>query len=120
VVISKGRIIGKPKDEKHARDMLREFSGSEIKVVTGVYVCFKNKAKGGTCQSSIRVAALDKKTQDKLFPHLEPYDKAGGFSIEGVGSIIFDDIRGSYFNILGLPMNLLFELTQKLKVDLIS
>ena len=49
-----------------------------------------------------------------------PHDKAGGFSIEGPGTFIFDNIEGSFYNILGLPMMKLDELFRKLGVDLLG
>ena len=51
---------------------------------------------------------------------LGPYDRAGGFSIEGPGAIIFDDIKGSYFNVLGLPMGKLAELFEKTGSDILD
>ena len=51
---------------------------------------------------------------------LGPYDKAGGFSIEGVGSFLFDDIKGSYFNVLGLPTAKLKDMFKRLGVDLLK
>ena len=99
-------VIGKPSDEASAKGLLRKFSGSHIEVYTGICVidtAFGKKACG-IDKSEIFVKTLAEEEVDKYFSLLGPYDKAGGFSIEGVGSMIFDDIRGSYFNILGLPM----------------
>jgi septum formation protein len=56
----------------------------------------------------------------KYFKLLGPYDKAGGFSIEGVGSLIFDNISGSYFNILGLPMIKLSKLFSEIGLDVLD
>jgi len=57
---------------------------------------------------------------DRYFKLLSPYDKAGGFSIEGIGSLLFDNIRGSYFNILGLPMIKLGELFSEIGDDILN
>jgi len=58
----------------------------------------------GSEKSLLYAEKLLKKNADRWFHALKPCDKAGGFSIEGVGSLIYDRIKGSYFNILGLPM----------------
>ncbi|MDP8299400.1 MAG: Maf family protein [Candidatus Tantalella remota] len=113
-------IIGKPADENEARGMLKEFSGTGIEVYTGLCVVDADGKRKvcGYDKSSLVVAALSEKDVDKYFKLLGPYDKAGGFSIEGVGSLIFDNIRGSYFNILGLPMMKLAELFHELGEDI--
>ena len=115
-------IIGKPGDGNAARGMLERFSGDKIEVCTGL--CVIDSAKGkkavGSEKSSLFVAELSKDNIEKYFRLLAPYDKAGGFSIEGIGSLIFDDIRGSYFNILGLPMRRLGELFEEVGLDILD
>ena len=71
-------------------------------------------------KTSLYIKEIVPKDIAKYFRLLGPYDKAGGFSIEGVGSIIFDDIRGSYFNVLGLPMGKLQELFRDIGLDLLD
>ncbi len=122
LVIQGDNVIGKPKNENEARYLLKEFSGSEIGVYTGLYVidtATRREAKGYD-KSELNVTKLDDGRIEKLFPLLGPYDKAGGFSIEGVGSLIFDNIKGSYFNILGLPMMLLRKLFSDIDLDVLD
>ncbi|MBU1888284.1 MAG: Maf family protein, partial [Candidatus Omnitrophica bacterium] len=76
-------------------------------------------AAGWEC-SKIRVKKIRPQDISRYFKLLRPYDKAGGFSIEGAGSFIFDNIEGSYFNVLGLPMAKLYELFKKLGADLLD
>ncbi|MFH1478252.1 MAG: nucleoside triphosphate pyrophosphatase [Candidatus Omnitrophota bacterium] len=113
-------IIGKPKDAKHAKSMLKEISGKSIAVYTGLCVVdVKKKNLVLGCERSIvKVKKIKNSEFSRTLKLLAPYDKAGGFSIEGVGSMIFDDIKGSYFNILGLPMILLKDMFNILGVDL--
>jgi len=115
-----GYAIGKPRSAKEAKGLLRRFSGRRIEVVTGLYLIdgLTNKAVSGYEKSSLRVQKMSRPDIDKLFKLLGPYDKAGGFSIEGVGSMIFDDIQGSYFNILGLPMIKLRHMFKKIGLDI--
>lgn len=105
-------IIGKPQDAGEAREILSRFSGGIVEVHTGLCVIDTSTGKksSGVDTSEVRVAVLSNEEVEEFFPLLGPYDKAGGFSIEGVGSMIFDNIQGSYFNVLGLPMIKLKEL----------
>ncbi|MCK5450658.1 MAG: septum formation protein Maf [Candidatus Omnitrophica bacterium] len=122
LVVCKNKIIGKPKDEEEALSLLRSFSEEELKVYTGICVIdpdTKNNISGFE-ESALKVVLLDEKKIDLFFKFLAPYDKAGGFSIEGIGSILFDDVRGSYFNILGLPMKRLYELFEELGLNLLE
>jgi len=79
-----------------------------------------DKKASGYDKSDISVRPISDAEAEKYFRLLGPYDKAGGFSIEGVGSLIFDDIRGSYFNILGLPMIKLAELFRETGFDILD
>ncbi|MFH1868100.1 MAG: nucleoside triphosphate pyrophosphatase [Candidatus Omnitrophota bacterium] len=115
-------LIGKPRSAKEAKALLKRFSGKRIEVFTGVFVIdtLTGKAAKGCEKSSLYAQRLTKAEIDKFFKLLGPYDKAGGFSIEGVGSLLFDDIRGSYFNILGLPMITLRNLFKKLGLEILD
>ena len=56
----------------------------------------------------------------KMLELLDPLDRAGGFSIEGIGAFIFDSVDGSFYNVLGLPTIDLYELFKKVGVDLLN
>lgn len=115
-------ILGKPDDEEAARGMLRRFSGSDIEVYTGI--CVIDAASGKKAvdvdKSELYVVKMSEADVDKYFPHMGPYDKAGGFTMEGIGSMLFDDIRGSYFNILGLSMVKLRKMFAGMGMDIID
>jgi len=113
-------ILGKPGSEQNAKDMLIKFSGEELDVYTGLSVMCGEKRAVGFEKSSLKVDVLTNSEIEKYFHLLGPYDKAGGFSIEGVGSLIFDNIKGSYFNILGLPMKKLKELFKEIGLDILD
>ena len=122
IVLFKGRNIGKPKNKAQARRMLEEFSGRKITVYSGLYLMDirNNKKAAGVDKTVLRVKAISGKDIARFFLRLGPYDRAGGFSIEGPGAIIFDDLRGSYFNVLGLPMGKLAELFKKIGLDILD
>ncbi len=122
VVLLGKKIIGKPKNSNHAKKMLKEMSGKTISVYTGL--CVIDAESGNLISGYERSLVTVKKLKDEEIPMyfklLGPYDKAGGFSIEGAGSFIFDNIKGSYFNILGLPMAKLKDIFEKLGVDILK
>ena len=122
LVLFNGRLIGKPRTKREAGRILRAFSGRRITVYSGIHIIDSagSKEASGFDRTSLYVKKISGKDIDKYFRLLGPYDKAGGFSIEGVGSIIFDNIRGSYFNVLGLPMGLLERLFKVLGLDLLN
>ena len=122
VVLLGKEIIGKPKNAKHAKEMLKEMSGKTISVYTGLCVIDIKKENliSDYEKSLVTVKKLKTKEIPAYFKLLGPYDKAGGFSIEGVGSFIFDDIKGSYFNVLGLPTARLKEMFCKLGIDILK
>ena len=113
-------IIGKPKTEKEAKRLLGKFSGKRVEVFTGLFLIDTASGKNvcGYEKSLVCVESLTAHEIETIFRLLGPYDKAGGFSIEGVGSMVFDNIRGSYFNIIGLPMVLLRKLFKKLGLEI--
>ena len=122
-VVKLGRsIMGKPLDEEHAKNMLKAMSGRTVFVYTGLCLvdAKRNKLIIDYEKSEVRVKKIGPGAFPKYFGLLGPYDKAGGFSIEGVGSFIFDDIKGSYFNVLGLPTLRLNHMFEKLGVDILK
>ncbi|MBU1913127.1 MAG: septum formation protein Maf [Candidatus Omnitrophica bacterium] len=122
VVLLGKKIIGKPKNARHAKKMLKEMSSKTISVYTGLCVIDVKKENliSDYEKSLVTVKKLKNKEIPAYFKLLGPYDKAGGFSIEGVGSFIFDDIKGSYFNVLGLPLARLKEMFEKLGVSILK
>jgi septum formation protein len=116
------RIIGKPRTKSYARRLLKDFSGKRMAVFTGLCVIdtVSGKSSSGYEKSYLYTKKIDSGDIGRYLDALAPYDKAGGFSIEGVGSLIFDNIRGSYFNILGLPMGRLDKLFKDAGLDLLD
>ena len=122
IVLSGKRLIGKPKTKKEARSLLEAFSGKTILVYTGLSVidAESRKSKSAVSVSKVHVKKLSPKEMNEFVKIAGPHDKAGGFSIEGPGAFIFDNIEGSFYNVLGLPVMKLYELFEKLGVDLLK
>ncbi|MGQ9648376.1 MAG: Maf family protein [Thermodesulfobacteriota bacterium] len=109
-------ILGKPKSREEARKMLRRLCGREHQVVTGFSVLHIEKGKRD--REAVRTAVKVKKL---AWPEIEwyirtgePYDKAGGYAIQGVGSFMIESIKGSYTNVVGLPICELIQVLRRL------
>ncbi|MBL7131846.1 MAG: septum formation protein Maf [Candidatus Omnitrophica bacterium] len=122
VVLLGKRLIGKPKTRREAKLLLKAFSAKTILVYTGLCVidAKRGKSAGGIDVSKVHVKKLSFGKMDKFIKIAGPADKAGGFSIEGPGAFIFDNIEGSFYNVLGLPMMKLNALFKKLGADLLG
>jgi len=122
IVLVGKRLLGKPKTKREAKEFLKLFSGKTIFVYTGLCVIDAKRrvAASGVEESKIYVRRLSTKEINKFAKVAVSHDKAGGFSIEGSGTFIFDNIKGSFYNILGLPMHRLNCLFKKLGVDLLK
>lgn len=104
VVIKDGRVLGKPKDKTDAEQMMRFLSDSTHEVITGCCII-----KGDTCVSFYErtKVTFNKMSDDEIFEYIssdEPYDKAGGYGIQGKAKIFISGICGDYFNVVGLPV----------------
>ncbi|MFH1622407.1 MAG: Maf family protein [Candidatus Omnitrophota bacterium] len=122
VVLLGKRLIGKPKTKEEAKSLLKAFSAKTILVYTGLCVidAKRKKSANGVDVAKVHVKKLSPREIDKFIKIAGPHDKAGGFSIEGPGAFIFDNIQGSFYNILGLPLMKLNELFRKLGADLLG
>ncbi len=104
------KVLGKPKDKSNAIDMLKELSGKKHRVITGV--CIKNKNKSMSFSVSTKVYFKELTEEEIIYyiDNYEPYDKAGAYGIqEWIGMVGINKIKGSYFNVVGLPVQKLYE-----------
>ena len=122
IVLAEKRLLGKPSTKKEAKEFLKLFSGKTLFVYTGLCVIDAKRqvAVSAAEKSKIYVRKLSAKEINRFVKIAVSDDKAGGFSIEGLGTFIFDNIQGSFYNILGLPMAKLNHLFNKLGVDLLE
>ena len=117
IVVLENKIIGKPTDAENARQILRQLSGQEHKVITGVAVVH-SKIFSAASISHVRIKALTRNEINSYVESGEPMDKAGAYAIQGEGSFLVESYSGSYSNIIGLPMDLLKDLLQKLNFSI--
>ena len=113
VVLCEGRVLGKPVTPAEATEMLRLLSGRTHDVVTGVCVLWRGQARSGRERTAVRMTAM---TEDEIAWYVatsEPYDKAGGYHVDGRGSLFIESVEGSPSNVAGLPVRLVLRLVRE-------
>ena len=109
IVVLKNEIFGKPKDYEDACRIIRKLSGNEHKVITGVCLLSKSKKVTFSGVSKVKFEPLSDEEIDFYVRNFEPYDKAGAYAIqEWIGLCKISKIEGTYSNIMGLPMELVY------------
>ncbi len=116
IVYIDGIILGKPKSREEASKMLHHLSGQEHWVWTGFSVRHLAKGIGDqeAVQTSVKVKPLSSVEMEWYIQTGEPFDKAGGYAIQGVGSFMIESICGSYTNVVGLPLCELIRMLNRL------
>ena len=114
VVIVGDKILGKPKDFEDACNMLRLISGKKHSVVTGVTVHTKEKTKTFSVTSKVSFEVLDEEEINYYVNTYKPFDKAGSYGIqEWIGYVGVNSVEGSYFNVMGLPTQKLYQILKR-------
>ena len=105
-----GEVLEKPKDEADACRMLRELSGKTHQVFTGVCLTTKEKQVAFSCRTDVTFARLDEEEIQHYVETYRPLDKAGAYGVqEWIGYIGVERVEGSYFNVVGLPVQRLYQ-----------
>jgi len=109
IVVVGDRILGKPLDPDEARDYLLLLQGKTHDVFTGYTIVHGDRAKSRVIRTRVRFRPM---THEEIVWYIasgEPTDKAGAYALQGIASIFISDIRGSYTNVIGLPLSELYE-----------
>lgn len=110
IVSIDGQVLGKPANEAEARRMLQLLSGRTHEVVTGVTLMSQSQQQTFTATTSVAFAPLTEAEIAHYVTHYLPLDKAGAYGIqEWIGMIAVESIQGSYFNVMGLPVQRLYK-----------
>lgn len=115
IVVLDGTVLGKPASVREAEDMLRQLSGREHQVITGVAVvdATTGRSRSDHVSTAVRFANLDDRTIARYVASGEPVDKAGAYAIQGLGALLVESISGCYSNVVGLPLRRLVELLRE-------
>ncbi len=105
-----GSVLEKPHDEAEACDMLRRLSGKTHQVFTGVCLTTTDKQVSFSCRSDVTFCQLDEAEIQHYVREYKPLDKAGAYGVqEWIGYIGVERIEGSFFNVVGLPVQRLYQ-----------
>jgi len=116
VVALDNKVLGKPKDKLDAFNMLKSLSNRTHQVYTGI-VLINTDTKRILKKSMVTEVVFSKLTEDDINSYIksgEPMDKAGAYGIQGLGGIFVEEIRGCYYNVVGLPLNKLNEMIKEI------
>ena len=115
IVVVEGHIIGKPKDEEDAIAILHRLSGREHTVITGVTVAALSKKITSHKTTKVKFKTLSDEEIRYYIGKYKPFDKAGAYGIqEWIGYVGIEHVEGSFYNIMGLPTRLLWEMLEKI------
>ncbi len=117
VVVSEDRILGKPGSVQEARRMLVMLSGRTHHVLTGVCVLRGENCLINVSKTAVRFSSLSDPELDFYLGTGEPMDKAGAYAIQGIGSRFIERIDGCYFNVVGLPISLLYQMLLRIGLE---
>jgi len=110
-IVFEGKILGKPRTETEAKEMLETMSGKAHSAITGFTIIDtdSNQAVSRTVETKVHLRKLSSNEIDAYVRSKEPLDKAGAYAIQGLGSVIVERIEGDYSNVIGLPLSALAE-----------
>ena len=108
VVVVGGDVLEKPLDSADALRMLRQLSGREHEVITGICLLSGSHKIVDAATTRVRFVKLSEPEMTAYAASGEPMDKAGGYAIQGLASKFIDRVEGCYFNVVGLPVALVY------------
>jgi septum formation protein len=115
IVLVNGNVLGKPENEDKARCMLHQLSGKTHEVITGVSLTTKSFQHSFSSVSKVKFAKLTNEEIDYYIVNYHPMDKAGAYGIqEWIGFVGVENIKGSFYNIMGLPIQKLYNELKKI------
>ncbi len=115
IVVADGQILGKPKDDEEALQMLRQLSGHTHTVLSGLTVATSARMLTDYRSSEVVFAELSEAEIEYYVRQYRPLDKAGAYGVqEWIGCVGISSINGSFYNVMGLPTRLLWMMLEKL------
>ncbi len=104
VVANGADILGKPRDNEDAANMLRSLSGHTHRVISGVALLYGNREASDADVTHVRFTTMSEADIAWYVASGEPSDKAGAYAVQGLASLFIEGLEGDYFNVVGLPI----------------
>lgn len=110
IVYQDGEVLGKPRDAENAKQMLHKLSGHTHQVITGVTIQTFDRMDNFAVTSHVKFSELSDEEINYYVDNFLPFDKAGAYGIqEWIGLVAVEELQGSYFNVMGLPIQRLYQ-----------
>ncbi|MBL7107972.1 MAG: septum formation protein Maf [Candidatus Cloacimonetes bacterium] len=110
IILFNKKIIGKPKNRNEAKSFLKVLSNNSHKVITGISIYSTGKIVSDIEKTNVFFNVISDKEIDEYLTTNEPFDKAGAYGIQGFGSQFIKKIDGCYFNVMGFPISLFYQM----------
>ena len=122
IVVLDGAVLGKPADRAEAERMVHRLQGREHSVFTGLAVvdCERGTTVDAAEETVVRFAPLTAAAVRAYLDEFDPLDKAGAYAIQGPGGFVIEEVRGCYYNVVGLPLRALERLCNRLGRSLLQ
>ncbi|BAH05828.1 Maf-like protein [Clostridium kluyveri] len=119
-VFLRGKVMGKPRDIQEAFHMLKALSGNEHDVYSGIAIMDKvlHKTVKSFVRTTVKFSEIDDRCIKNYLKKGEYKDKAGAYGIQGYGGVFVKEIHGCYYNVVGLPLNKLYNMLSGMGVNL--
>lgn len=113
IVVINNEVLGKPKNVDDARLMIKKLQNNVHQVYTAVYIKSQNNEDCFVEKTDVSVGEMTEEEIEEYINTSEPYDKAGGYGIQGIFSRYISSIKGDYYNVMGLPIYKVREVLKK-------
>ena len=120
IVVLEGAVLGKPRNEAHAVQMLTDLSGRDHQVMTGVTVLYRERILTHTEITDIHFRQLSDREINAYIRSKEPMDKAGAYGIQGGAALFAERLVGDYYNVMGLPVCRLGQLLRQIAPEIME
>lgn len=120
IVVVDDQVLGKPRDEFEASQMLTSLSGRSHRVLTAVAMVDQQRETHSLSESRVTFRRLDKREIDAYWASGEPVGKAGSYAVQGLGAIFIERIEGSFSGVMGLPVYETAELLKQFSIDVLQ
>ena len=109
VVVYNGEILGKPHNMSEAREMLKKLSGHTHEVITAYAILSEERKVVSYDTALVKFTEISDNEIEQYIQTREPYDKAGGYAVQGWASVFIEKIDGSFYTVMGLPLHLVYK-----------
>ena len=116
IVLIEDKIIGKPKSKENAYQMLKQLSGNVHQVITGISLIINDNKYYENSITDVFFKELNEEEITYYLNNEDYMDKAGAYAIQGLASVFIKKINGCFFNVMGFPLNLFYEMVNKIKI----